>query len=211
MRRKRRREEEENVDRWAISYADFITLMFTFFAALYSLTSIDKGKMETFSTSLKEVFQVIESPITDTDKEKESTLQMLEKAFEGKKGISVKRDSRGVVVTISSPLLFSPGSAHITDQGKPVLDRIMKILKKSAAPVIIEGHTDRMDKPGVKFTSNWDFSTARAASMLYGFISQGLRPNRFQIAGYAGYRPVASGKTEEGRSRNRRMEIVIRQ
>ena len=63
----RREAGTENRDRWLISYADFITLMFTFFAALYAMSTVDKGKVEQLSGSLREAFRVIEKPITPAE------------------------------------------------------------------------------------------------------------------------------------------------
>ncbi len=91
MRSRRRGEDEhENLDRWLISYADFITLMFTFFAALYALSSVDKAKMEQFSGSLNQTFRVIDKPIAVIDTGESTLAQNIRKVTGDMAGIERK-------------------------------------------------------------------------------------------------------------------------
>ena len=210
MRTRRGDEDEpENIDRWLISYADFITLMFTFFAALYALSSIDKGKMEQFSGSLNETFKVIEKPIPLIDTQKTVLMEDIRKVTGDLKGITVKNEPRGVVITFSDTVLFASGYAELKPEIYPVLEKFAKLLSSVTGNVIIEGHTDNVPISSSKYSSNWELSTARAASMLHFFIEKGIDPTRYSIAGYAEFRPLESNATEEGRQKNRRVEIVI--
>ncbi len=210
MRSRRRAEEEpENIDRWLISYADFITLMFTFFAALYALSSVDKGKMEQFSGSLNQTFKVIEKPIPLIDSQKTMLIEDIRKATGDLQGITVKNEPRGVVVTFSDSVLFASGSAELKPEIYPVLEKLSKLLSPVPGRVAIEGHTDNVPISSSKYSSNWELSTARAASMLHFFIEKGTDPAKYSIAGYAEFRPLESNATEEGRQKNRRVEIII--
>lgn len=212
MRRRRGDEEEhENVDRWLISYADFITLMFTFFAALYALSSVDKGKMEQFSGSLNQTFKIIDKPIALIDTVNSTLVQDVRKATGDLAGITVKNEPRGVVITFSDAVLFGSGSADVKPEIFGVLEKLSKVLSAAPGKIFIEGHTDNVPIASSKYPSNWELSTARAASMLHFFIEKGLDPAKFSIAGYAEFRPVESNATEEGRRKNRRVEIIMSQ
>jgi len=207
--RRRDEDEPENLDRWLISYADFITLMFTFFAALYALSSQDKAKMEQFTGSLNQTFKVIEKPIQQIDTQKNMLMADITKVTGDIKGITIKNEPRGVVVTFSDSVLFAPGSSELKPEIYAVLEKLSKLLSSVPGKVAIEGHTDNVPISSSKYSSNWELSTARAASMLHFFIQKGIDPARYSIAGYAEFRPLESNATEEGRAKNRRVEIVI--
>ena len=207
--RRRDEDEPENLDRWLISYADFITLMFTFFAALYALSSVDKAKMEEFSGSLNQTFKVIEKPIPQIDTQKNILVEDISKVTSNIKGVAVKNEPRGVVVTFSDSVLFASGSAELKPEIYSVLEKLSKLLSAVPGKVAIEGHTDNVPISSSKYSSNWELSTARAASMLHFFIEKGIDPAKYSIAGYAEFRPLESNATEEGRQKNRRVEIII--
>lgn len=210
MRKRNRREEDhDHLDRWLISYSDFLTLMFTFFAALYALSTVDKEKVGQFSTSLRQAFNVIEKPVLGAEDGKKPILAEMRNSLSNVEGISVKSDPRGLVVTLSNDTAFVSGSADIKEKTAAALDALAVILKKNPGRIVIEGHTDNVPVSGPRYKSNWELSTARAASVLSVLIQQGLDPNRFIIAGYGEYRPLASNVDEEGRAKNRRVEIVL--
>jgi len=209
--RRRAEDEQENLDRWLISYADFITLMFTFFAALYALSSVNKVKMQEFSGSLNRTFGVIEKPIAEIATGKSTFVQDIRKATGDIAGVSIKKEPRGVVITFSDSVLFGSGSADIKAEIRGVLEKLSGLLSATPGKITVEGHTDNTPIASAKYASNWELSTARAASMLHFFIEKGLDPARFAIAGYAEFRPLESNTTEEGRQKNRRVEIIINQ
>jgi chemotaxis protein MotB len=185
--------------------------MFTFFAALYALSSMDKAKVERFSGSLRQAFKVMEEPIPLYEERTRTLVQDISKNIKGIEGVSVKTDPRGVVVTFSDAVLFASGSADIKPEAFGVLDKLSKVINEVPGRITIEGHTDNVPISGGKYASNWELSTARAASILHFFITKRVDPNRFSIAGYAEYRPLASNETEDGRAKNRRVELVISQ
>lgn len=212
MRRRHKKEEEhDNADRWLISYADFITLMFTFFVALYALSTLDKTKAEKFSGSLKQAFKIIEEPIPVNDRAEKALVRDIKKDIQGVEGITVKKEPRGVVITFSDAALFTSGSADIKHEAFNVLGKLVKVIYTVPGRIGIEGHTDNVPISSGKYASNWELSTARAASVLHFFITKGVDPNKFSIAGYGEYRPVASNDSEGGKAKNRRVEMVISQ
>jgi chemotaxis protein MotB len=210
MRKRFHKEEEhENTDRWLISYADFLTLIFTFFAALYALSTIDKEKVGVFSTSLRLAFHVIEKPVQGTEDSQKLVTSELAGKISNVEGLNLKTDPRGVVITMANDTAFVSGSADIKDSMTSALEGLADVLKKTPGRIVIEGHTDNVALTSAKYKSNWELATARAASVLHVFIKHGIDPNRLIIAGYGEFRPLDSNETEEGRARNRRVEIVF--
>lgn len=202
--------EEDNTHRWLISYSDFLTLMFTFFVALFSLSTMDLWKAEKFTGSLRQAFKVIDEPISFEDDRNRAVIEDLRKILYDISGINVKSDSRGVVVNLPSSLLFDSGSARIKPEAEEALLRISQALREIPGKILIEGHTDNVPIiHGSIYRSNWELSAARASSVLHFFINQGLSPDRFSIAGYGEYRPIADNDTPEGRAKNRRVELII--
>ena len=74
---------------------------------------------------------------------------------------------------------------------------------------MVEGNTDSVPIHGSQFPTNWELSTARAARVVRFFIGQGVAKGRLGASGYAALHPIASNATAPGRSRNRRVEIVL--
>ncbi|GAB6184267.1 OmpA/MotB family protein [Thermodesulfovibrio hydrogeniphilus] len=202
-------DEQENHERWLISYSDFLTLLFTFFVALYALSVVDTKKAESFSESLRRVFKVIESPIMVEDEWSKTIIERLNKQLSGIKGIGIKSDARGLVITLQDYLLFDSGKAEIKPESIEALTKIAEELKTFKNRISIEGHTDNVPITSSQFKSNWELSTARAVSVLHFFLEQGLSPDRFTVTGYAEYKPVDTNETEEGRAKNRRVEIIL--
>lgn len=111
-------------------------------------------------------------------------------------------------------ILFDSGSAEIKGSGKKIIDRVAEILKNVTDKQIrIEGHTDNVPigpKIAKKFPTNWELSTARATTVVRYLIEKGgINPKILSAVGYADNMPVASNDTEEGRAKNRRIEIVL--
>jgi len=209
-RRKRQEEDHEHLDRWLISYADFLTLMFTFFAALYALSTVDKEKIGQFSTSLRQAFNVIERPIAGVGESKKPLMAEISKSVENIEGINVKSDPRGIVVTLSNDTAFMSGSAELKAKMSSALANLADILKKNPGRVVIEGHTDNKPIKVSGWKSNWELSTARALSVVHYLVNEkGISPDRLSAIGYGEFHPVSSNDTKEGRQENRRVEIVI--
>ncbi|MFQ5328951.1 MAG: flagellar motor protein MotB [Thermodesulfobacteriota bacterium] len=225
MARKLRREEPENHERWLVSYADFITLLFAFFTVMYALSSVNESKYTVMSEALGEAFKStnMEARIAgDTPKDLvsiafkkrfSSDYRMIHSAlarFEEEGKVSLIIEERGVVVTLHEKGLFQPDGAEILSEATLLLDEIGKVLKGMPNHLRIEGHTDNVPLKGGAFSSNWDLSAARALHLLKYITGRyGLNPGKLSATGYGEYRPFASNKTSEGRAKNRRVDIVI--
>lgn len=125
--------------------------------------------------------------------------------------INIEFTSQYVQLTLKGALLFDSGRAEIRSDALPVLDKVGVILQKYANSVIeIEGHTDTVPITGGKFADNSELSCARALSVFNYFLdTTNLDPTLIKYAGRGEYVPIADNSTEEGRARNRRVEIRI--
>jgi chemotaxis protein MotB len=127
------------------------------------------------------------------------------------KQVSTTIAQRGLVIRLlTDRVLFDSGAADLKRESGPLLRQIARLLKIDARhPITVEGHTDPLPIQSSRFPSNWELSTARASSVVRFLIERGLLPRRLTAAGYAALHPIASNSTAEGRSRNRRVEIVL--
>lgn len=129
---------------------------------------------------------------------------------EDQKGpVELRETKEGVVVSIVGGVLFPPGEATLTPQGKRLLDDLISLIKGIKYPIRIEGHTDNTPIFGGKYRDNWELSVARAVSVLRYFVSKGISPKQLSVAGYGPYKPLYPNDTPEHRARNRRVDIVI--
>lgn len=119
-------------------------------------------------------------------------------------------DSRGVVITFNNVLLFDSGKADIKSDNTAFLLKVAKLINSVDNYIRVEGNTDNVPIQNSIYPSNWELSTARATSVVRFMIDKGkVAPERLSAVGYGEYRPVADNKTEIGRNKNRRIEIVI--
>lgn len=118
-----------------------------------------------------------------------------------------------LTVNMVDKILFDSGSAVIKKNGEKVLDRVAEILKGITKQQIkVEGHTDNVpisSRLAERFPSNWELSTARATTVVRYLQGRGVNPGVLSAEGYAEYRPVSPNDTDEGKSANRRIEIVL--
>jgi chemotaxis protein MotB len=228
MRRRPRREEpRENPDRWLVSYADFITLLFAFFTTLYAISVVDVEKAERLVSSIRESFNAdgppppsggSESPAgPDSSSPAEKTrLELLgdrvrelrrRPGFED--GLRVRQTEEGLVISLADSAFFSTGGAAIPPDAAPVLQELARLLAELPNHVRIEGHTDDRPISSVQFPSNWDLSTARAVAVVRALESSGIASYRLSASGFAAERPLVSNESEDGRQLNRRVDAVV--
>jgi chemotaxis protein MotB len=256
-RRRKRSPTRSNHERWLVSYADFITLLFAFFVVLYASSQVDHKKvgklafaiqvafqeLGVFSTSTTHIppdvndpmpfgtVQVIQNMKRNTElglvssrpednlaaaseQNDLATLQaQLQEALHNEIAlheIALRRESDGLVVSLSEFGFFASGSATIKPESLSALDRIASILAINTYKLRIEGHTDNIPIHTAQMASNWELSTARATELVRALIvNHGFEPQRLSAAGYAEFHPVASNLTAQGRAQNRRVDIVI--
>lgn len=221
---------EEASERWAIPYADFLTLLLALFIALYAImrgTKSPKIYAEAFARAMgmrilpfEETLptQILPEPVLPKvqltqkgvyiNEQLKKIQKMLEK--EGLAGkFKIKLIPEGIKIILQDTILFNSGSADINPQYKPILDAIYNIISKLPNPIEIDGYTDNTPIHTPIFPSNWELSTDRAASVAKYFISKGFDPAKIKIAGYGKYHPLVPNTTPQNKAQNRRVEITI--
>jgi chemotaxis protein MotB len=123
--------------------------------------------------------------------------------------MTVRGNELWIEIELNSSLLFTSGDALPTDMAFNIIEKIAKILAPYDNPVHIEGFTDSLPINTAQFPSNWELSTARAASIVRMLAMDGVNPGRLAAVGYGEFRPVADNALAEGRARNRRVVLVV--
>ena len=125
--------------------------------------------------------------------------------------LTVREKDGKVYVAMSDKLLFQSGSARLDKRGEEALGKLAEVLNKQTdIDVFIEGHTDNKPINTVQFKDNWDLRVSRATSVVRILIKNyNVNPLQIQPSGRGEYMPVDDNETAEGRSKNRRTEIIM--
>jgi chemotaxis protein MotB len=241
MARKKQHEKEPNHERWLVSYADFITLLFAVFVTLYAMSQTDKKKVEEVMSSMSTSFGFKNSPsskpaviemgsinvIPSVSKSpplpKKGKSRAMDKDFKATKAsieayllktgtqdqVSVSINQRGLVVSLKESGFFDSGSATLKRSALPLLNDVMDSLSNYSNGIRVEGHTDNVPISSAVYPSNWELSTARATNVLQYMIKQDFDPEQLSAAGYGEYHKIADNDSEEGRKKNRRVDLVL--
>lgn len=239
MVRKKKHAEHVNHERWLVSYADFITLLFAFFVVLYSSSQIDHRKVGKLAKAIETAFQELgmfqvsarTPPIEDTygstptlqspqianynAHPQSEQIRFSEEvrralALPIKQGkVSVRETPEGTVISLRELGFFDSGSAFLLPGSDAILKTVAKAVAKSRYEVRVEGNTDSVPIHNEHFASNWELSNARSVAVLEALLAAGFPPSRISASGYAEYRPLASNASEEGRAQNRRVDLVV--
>jgi chemotaxis protein MotB len=238
MRRRRKyldQRQSDNHERWLVSYADFITLLFAFFVVMYALSTVSEGKYRVLSDSLVNAFgsrpgewalpstppprelppRRITRPADPQGRQREEMrgiaqdiLRVLDTLVRDGQ-VKVTQSNRGIAVEINASVLFASGQAQLrTDSGR-VLQQVARVLAAAEQGIQVEGYTDDAPISTSQFPSNWELSAARASSVVRLFIDNGVAERRLSVVGYGPNRAVTANDTPEGRARNRRVTVMI--
>jgi chemotaxis protein MotB len=123
--------------------------------------------------------------------------------------VAVRRHEFWLEVEIRTDILFPSGVATLSNKAYPALDALAATLNKYPNPLRVEGHTDNRPINTRYYPSNWELSSARAASVVHRFARGGISPDRLSVIGFGEFRPAKPNDTPEGRNANRRVIIVI--
>jgi chemotaxis protein MotB len=226
-------------DRWLVSYADFITLLFALFVVLYSAAIVDQKKMSQVSASIQAAFEqpgflpppapepvpVVANTASSraapvdhlgSDQNHED-LAALRRELEDALAPEIARGevvihvgADGLVVSLREFGFFDSGSAGIKAHSQAAFSRMAALLVRRNCRIRIEGHTDNLPIHNSQYSSNWELSTARATEMVQLLVTEyAMPPDLLSAAGYAEFHPAASNGSENGRAQNRRVDVVI--
>jgi len=202
-----------NTQLWMVPFADLMSTLVILFLSLYAFSyNMKRSEYEKAIATLQKELGVkaADKKIKDMDLTKKVEDDLKKQIQAGQLGVEVTTSR--IKLTFSAPMLFDSGSAVLKDGAKELLRSVAENLKKMDSPVLVEGHTDAARMLGKKFRSNRELSLMRAFSVINYLAADGFPAGRLSAYGYGEYRPLAPNDTEEGRGRNRRIEItVIRQ
>jgi chemotaxis protein MotB len=224
-------------ERWLVSYADFMTLLFALFVVLFASSYHDKKAIQRVSSAVRTGFQEMGSfsvstnmpevsselsnvntvPASTENKNSGIDVVELQKKLNKALGKEIERQEvvlrmtpEGFVISLHELGFFDSGEARLLPGASDKIKQIAKVLMQYGLDMRVEGHSDDVPIHNVAFSSNWDLSTARATAVAMMLLNDsGFDPRRMSIAGYAQYHPIASNDTPEGRRANRRVDIVV--
>lgn len=137
----------------------------------------------------------------------------LVKALDELEQIQLEQNTQSVKITLATTVLFSSGSSDLSKQGKRILAKLSRALvSRKDLNIIIEGHTDNVPITGSllkKYKSNWELSSVRSLNVLHYMAEQKISESRLESRALGSIKPVASNKSNKGRSENRRIEILL--
>lgn len=223
MSRRKKKGEDINTNGWMDTYADTITLLLTFFILLYSISVVDSQKLNKLaeamkkslqgSTKITEIGNIEDLKVGEGKSDYENLAEKLNTVIEQNAltdVVKIREEERGVVLQLDETILFDSGEAVLKDYSRNILNTITTVIKNIDNDVLIEGNTDNVPINNEYFKSNWELSTARAVSIVRYFVeNKEINPTRFSVKGYAEYKPLVENNTEENRSINRRVDILI--
>jgi len=230
---------KDNAERWLLTYADLMNLLLILFIILFAMSQVDTQKFQQLSQSLSAAFgsgsnsvlqgsgqgnSLIDFPATMPspvipaemeDKQIDGIAQEVREIIKGQGlegSIDVKRQERGVVISINERLFFKSGSAVIEKESE---EKVLKIGNDILAKIPnkhirIEGHTDNVPIKSAIFPSNWELSSARATSVLRILVDKSkIDPKLISAVGYGEFTPLVPNDSDANREKNRRVDIVI--
>jgi len=230
------RRQSDGHERWLISYADFITLMFAVFVVLYAVSSLSETKYRRLSEAIGQAFGAAAPaavPRAQPPDVRKTTAggdrspangggndgalrELTQQLAETMAPLVASGDARviaspsGVRVELNAGMLFKSGEAQLQENSRHLMQTIAAVLVRDGRlPVQVEGHTDDVPIVSAQFPSNWELSAARASSVVRALADGGVDPRRLVAKGYAEYQPLESNATATGRARNRRVVLSI--
>ncbi|MGI9861858.1 flagellar motor protein MotB [Moorella naiadis] len=209
--------------RWLLTYADLITLLMAFFIVMYAVSKVDMVRYQQLARALGQIFnssagsmflpepgsgeQVVPpDELTGISSELQAYL-----AQQGLKDqVFVTSTSQGLIISFTGSVLFDRGQATLHPDAVPILQKISGYLQQVPNYIGVAGSTDDLPINTSQFPSNWELSAVRATTVIRYFTeTAGLAPSRFIALGYGEYHPLFPNTTEEGRRKNRRVDVII--
>ncbi|WP_186431463.1 flagellar motor protein MotB [Clostridium sp. BSD9I1] len=234
MRKKKEHHEEHVDESWLIPYGDMLTLLLALFIVMFAMSELDKAKFKSVSEDFNVIFSGGSGVMTENGstgfvadeskpastadnvvedkkmKEVMGTLQQEIKKRGYSDNVKLNLNDEGLGISIQDVVLFNSGDARVLKEVEPLLLQISSMIHKLDNNVKVVGHTDNIPISNEKFHSNWELSAMRAINVM-NFMADagGIDSGKLSIEAYAEYMPKYDNSTEEGRARNRRVEIFV--
>ena len=219
---------------WKVAYADFVTAMMAFFLLLWVLSMVPpetRAGLAAYFSGDRNFDSSSTSPVSNnpfiqnTDKidardikisevekshyaiaQKIKQMLMSDAIPQSASGISA--DDVGVQLRVNSDIMFKPGSVDLLPDGERVLTAVLDLMDEYNLYLVVRGHADSAET-APPFTSAWELSGARAASMVNYLVQHGVKATRMRAVSYGDTRPLKPGFDEQSRAMNRRVEFFF--
>lgn len=235
----KKKQKKENSERWLLTYSDLITLLMIFFVIMYSMSNVDSQKYDSLATSLNNSlspsFSIVNggstnsigsiTPVTNGNsdilsnsssqslsptQEIEQELKNYLESHDLTSQVTLHIEPQGLILSLNENIFFESGKAEIQPRYKKNLLEISAILSTFNNNVSIEGHTDNIPIHNNQFRSNWELAAIRATNVVHLLIDEEhMNPSKLSATSYGEHHPIASNDTDEGRAKNRRIDIVL--
>lgn len=172
----------------------------------------DGEDFEDFEMSPEAMEEMLQEKMLQENEERVEAMEEALKESDIADEVEISFTAQYVKLTMNGGLLFDSGSAQLKDDAKAIIDKVGLMLERygSGGSIEIEGHTDNVPMKSAQYPSNEELSSARALSVFYYLLdTTSLDPINMKHAGMGERVPIADNSTPEGRSRNRRVEILI--
>jgi chemotaxis protein MotB len=188
-------------DRWMVSYMDVLTILLIFFVAAAAQSKMPQA------AAIKAPEKVVaKAPEPPPPPQPLSEPQRKLKSL----GLDLKREPRGLVISLPQTVLFASGDDRITAEAQSTVEQIAAILRNIPNKVILVGHADAVPIHNQRFKNNWELAAARSLRLLELLGRHGaVDESRLSVASYSSFDPKDTNQTPDGRASNRRVEIVI--
>lgn len=171
-----------------------------------------EGENRKLKDDIAALQKVKEEKVKEVSNTYEQLLQNMKSEI-AKGQVTISELKGKLTVNMEAAILFDSGKAEVKDDGLEILLKMVDTLKGVKDKAIrIEGHTDNVQIRGQlasRYPTNWELSAARAINVTKYLQQQGLDAAILSAAAFGEYKPVASNDTEEGRAKNRRIEITL--
>jgi chemotaxis protein MotB len=200
----------EETELWMLPYSTLMLTLVILFIMFYAFAS--SGSVE-YETALSDLASTNPNDPKVKLVKQEIALAQTMRDFIQKNNLSDKIQlvitPHHIRIKMESLALFDSGSAELKQDILFFLNQLYEQLKPMGNMIIAEGHTDSIPIHTQQFESNWELSSARAFSVIYFFLSKGIPPERLVAHGFGEFRPAYANDTEDGRAKNRRIEISV--
>ena len=231
MAERKPKQEEPQKDPARVLFLALNMILLAFFILLVALSQPDRTKEAELAIEVRKAFQSfggaylglgrqLEQRGVSRDRNPLETTQQIERYLgelttfivenELDQELSYEITYEGLTIYISDAFAFREGSDQLLETSEPLFRHVYDLVRRTANPVRIEGHTDNRDIRTERIQDAWDLSAGRALAVLRYLTRDGvIPPGRFSVTGYGKTRPVASNLSEAGRARNRRVAVTL--
>ena len=220
---------------WKVAYADFVTAMMAFFLLMWILNMAPKETLNGLADFFQADAQGLSNTTSPYSVASKSTVQYKDKMDTRQMDMTeversnyaiaqslkqqlvqdalpssssgITSDAVGVMLHITSDLMFKPGTAEFTDEGKKILDQVADVMNKYKVYMVVRGHADSSETGAPLYPSKWELSAARANSAVRYLIEKGINPELMRSVAYADTRPRVPSTVAGAAALNSRVEF----